>query len=102
MMDQMKMDSCCVTVLERIRKQKYVIYNINMYRIGKKKVITVLSFLMILVVGVSCQKELPDAIKDAVASKGGQGQTPTPTPTPENPTQQGDIPAEGDNPWPNY
>jgi hypothetical protein len=50
----------------------------------------------------SCQKELPDDIKNIDVSKGGQTQKPTPTPTPENPTVQGDIPVEGDNPWPGY
>lgn len=58
----------------------------------------------------SCQKELPDAIKNVDVSQGDQknvdvnqgGQTPTPTPTPDNPTNQGDIPEEEDNPWPNY
>ena len=50
----------------------------------------------------SCQKELPDSIKNVDVSQGGQTPTPTPTPTPENPTDQGNIPTEEDNPWPGY
>lgn len=50
----------------------------------------------------SCQKELPDAIKNVDVNKGEQTPAPTPTPTPDTPTQQGDIPTEEDNPWPGY
>ena len=52
---------------------------------------------------MSCQKELPDAVKNVDVNKGGQTPTPTPTPipTPDNPTQGG-ILTEDDNPWPNY
>lgn len=48
----------------------------------------------------SCQKELPDAIKNIDVNQGGQ--TPTPTPTPDNPTQQGGVPTEDDNPCPEF
>jgi len=70
-----------------------------------KKFFTLVVMLVATVVVSSCQKELPDAIKNIDVNKGGQTptptSTPTPTPTPDNPTQ-GDIPTEEDNPWPNY
>ena len=50
----------------------------------------------------SCQKELPDAIKNVEVNQGEKTPSPTPTPTPDTPTQQGDIPTEDDNPWPGY
>lgn len=65
-----------------------------------KKILTILSILAAVVLVISCQKELPDSIKDIDVSQGGQ--MPTPTPTPDNPTHQGDIPSEEDNPWPGY
>ena len=46
----------------------------------------------------SCQKELPDGIENVVVSKGDNEKDPTP----DNPSQQGDIPSEDDNPWPSY
>ena len=67
-----------------------------------KKLLTILIFLTAVMLISSCQKELPDSIKNVDVSQGGQTPTPTPTPTPENPTQQGDIPTEEDNPWPGY
>ena len=67
-----------------------------------KKLLTILIFLAAVMLISSCQKELPDSIKNVDVSQGGQTPTPTPTPTPENPTQQGDIPTEEDNPWPGY
>lgn len=70
-----------------------------------KKLLTIFAILATVSLITSCQKELPDAIKNIDVNKGGQTPTqtptPTPTPTPENPTQ-GDIPTEDDNPWPNY
>ena len=69
-----------------------------------KKLLTILSILAAVILISSCQKELPDAIKNIDVSQGEKTPTPspTPTPTPDNPTQQGDIPTEEDNPWPNY
>lgn len=63
-----------------------------------KKFLTILLFLAAVTLTSSCQKELPDAIKNIDVNQGGQ----TPTPTPNNPTQQGDIPTEADNPMPSY
>ena len=65
-----------------------------------KKLLSILAILAAVTLTISCQKELPDEIKNIDVNKGGQ--TPSPTPTPDNPTQQGDIPTEGDNPWPVY
>ena len=62
-----------------------------------KKFLSILAILAAVMLAPSCQKELPDAIKNVDVNKGDQ----TPTPTPENPTQ-GDIPTEEDNPWPGY
>lgn len=67
-----------------------------------KKLLTILLFIAATMLTSSCQKELPDAIKNVDVSQGGQTSTPTPTPTPDNPTNQGDIPTEEDNPWPGY
>ena len=67
-----------------------------------KKLLTILIFLAAVMLISSCQKELPDSIKNVDVTQGGQTPTPTPTPTPENPTDQGDIPTEEDNPWPGY
>ena len=70
-----------------------------------KKFLSILAILAAVMLAPSCQKELPDAIKNVDVNKGDQTPTPTPTPTPaptpENPTQ-GDIPTEEDNPWPGY
>ena len=70
-----------------------------------KKLLSILAILAAVMLAPSCQKELPDAIKNVDVNKGAQTPTPTPTPThtptPENPTQ-GDIPTEEDNPWPGY
>ena len=63
-----------------------------------KKFLSILLFLAAVTLTSSCQKELPDAIKNIDVNQGGQ----TPTPTPNNPTQQGDIPTEADNPMPSY
>lgn len=65
-----------------------------------KRTFTILTVLAAVMLITSCQKELPDEIKNIDVNKGGQ--IPTPTPTPDNPTQQGDIPTEEDNPWPGY
>lgn len=65
-----------------------------------KRLFTILTVLAAVMLTSSCQKELPDEIKNIDVNKGGQ--TPTPTPTPDNPTQQGDIPTEEDNPWPGH
>lgn len=68
-----------------------------------KKLLTIFAILATVSLITSCQKELPDTLKNVDVNKGGQAPTPTPTPTPtpENPTQ-GDIPTEEDNPWPGY
>ena len=66
-----------------------------------KRLFSILTILAAVMLASSCQKELPDSIKNIDVNQGG-GQTPTPTPTPDNPTQQGDIPTEDDNPWPSY
>ena len=63
-----------------------------------KRLFTIFTVLAAVMLTSSCQKELPDEIKNIDVNKGGQ----TPTPTPDNPTQQGDIPTEEDNPWPGY
>lgn len=71
-----------------------------------KKLLTILVILAAFLLTTSCQKELPDSIKNIDVNKGDKTPSstpdePTPTPTPENPTQ-GDIPTEEDNPWPGY
>ena len=75
-----------------------------------KKLLTIFAILAAVTLTTSCQKELPDSIKNIDVNKGDKTPsstpdeptpTPTPTPTPENPTQ-GDIPTEEDNPWPGY
>ena len=70
-----------------------------------RKLLTILIIMATAMIISSCQKELPDAIKNVDVNKGDQTPTPkptpTPTPTPENPTL-GDIPTEEDNPWPGY
>ena len=65
-----------------------------------KQLLTILTVLAAVVLITSCQKDLPDNLKNIDVNQGGK--TPSPTPTPDNPTQQGDIPAEEDNPWPVY
>lgn len=67
-----------------------------------KKILTIFVILTAIMLTSSCQKELPDEIKNVDVSQGDKTLPPTPTPTPDNPTQQGDIPTEGDNPWPVY
>ena len=64
------------------------------------KILSILAVLAAVVLTSSCQKELPDNMKNVVVKKGGQ--VSTPTPTPEDPTEQSDIPVEEDNPWPVY
>lgn len=70
-----------------------------------RKLLTILIIMATAMIISSCQKELPEAIKNVEVNKGDQTPTPkptpTPAPTPENPTQ-GDIPTEEDNPWPGY
>lgn len=63
-----------------------------------KQLLTILTVLAAVVLITSCQKDLPDNLKNIVVNQGGK----TPSPTPDNPTLQGDIPAEEDNPWPVY
>ena len=63
-----------------------------------KKLLSILLFMAAVTLMSSCQKELPDSVKNIEVNQGGQ----TPTPTPDNPPQQDDIPNEGDNPWPEY
>lgn len=63
-----------------------------------RKLLTILIIMAAMMLTSSCQKELPDEIKNIDVSQGEK----TPTPTPDNPTQQGDIPTEDDNPWPRY
>ena len=65
-----------------------------------KKLLIIFVLMAVAMLTSSCQKELPDAIKNVEVSKGEQN--PSPTPTPDNPNQQGDIPSEGDNSWPGY
>lgn len=67
-----------------------------------KKILTLLTFLVTALLVASCQKELPDSIKNIDVSQGGQTPTPTPTPTPDNPTEQGGIPSEDDILMPGY
>lgn len=57
---------------------------------------------IVMMLTCSCQKELPDAIKNVDVNQGEKTPSPTPTTTPDTPTQQGDIPTEDDNPWPGY
>ena len=65
-----------------------------------KKILTTLAVLLAVTLISSCQKEMPDSFKNVEVNQGGN--TPTPTPTPDNPSQQGDVPSEGDNPFPGY
>ena len=65
-----------------------------------KKILIILTVMVAVMLTSSCQKELPDAVKNVDVSQGDK--TPTPTPMPDNPTQQGDIPTEEDNPWSGY
>ena len=67
-----------------------------------RRLLSILSILAAVTLTSSCQKELPDAIKNIDVSQDGQTPTPAPTPTPDTPTQQDDIPTEDDNPWPGY
>lgn len=68
-----------------------------------KKILSILTILVTVTLASSCQKELPDSIKNIdVNQGGGQTPTPTPTPTPDNPTEQGSIPEEGDIFMPGY
>lgn len=68
-----------------------------------KRLLSLFGFLaIVMMLTCSCQKELPDAIKNVDVNKGEKTPTPAPTPTPDTPTQQGDIPTEDDNPWPGY
>ena len=67
-----------------------------------KKILTILTVLLAVTLISSCQKELPDSFKNVEVNKGENNTNPSPTPTPTNPSQQGDIPSEGDNPLPNY
>lgn len=68
------------------------------------KILSILAILAAVVLTSSCQKDLPDNMKNVSVNKGGQTSTPPPTPipTPENPTERSDIPVEEDNPWPVY
>ena len=63
-----------------------------------KKLLSYLLFLAAITLASSCQKELPDSVKNIDVNQGGQNQDPTPV----DPTQQGDVPNENDNPMPTY
>ena len=66
-----------------------------------KKILTILTlFAALTLLSSSCQKELPDDLKDINVNQGGNQKDPTPTP--ENPSQQNDIPSESDNPMPSF
>lgn len=67
-----------------------------------KRLLTLLAILAAVMLTTSCQKELPDNIKNIDVTQGGQTPTPTPTPTPDNPTEQGFLPSEGDILMPGY
>ncbi len=67
-----------------------------------KRLLSLLAILAAVMLTTSCQKELPDSIKNIDVSQGGQTPTPTPTPTPDNPTVEGSIPGEGDILMPGY
>ena len=67
-----------------------------------RRLLSILSILAAVMLTTSCQKELPDAIKNIDVSQGDKTPTPTPTPTPDNHMEQGTIPSEEDNPWPGY
>jgi len=67
-----------------------------------KRLLSLLTILAVVMLMTSCQKDLPDSIKNIDVSQGGQTPTPTPTPTPDNPTGQGAIPSEGDILMPGY
>ena len=65
-----------------------------------KKVLTILTILLAVLLTFSCQKELPDAIKAVSVNTGGQtpspSPAPTPTPTPElNVTEPMQFDAKG-------
>lgn len=59
-----------------------------------KKILTILFVLAALTLTSSCQKELPDSLKNVEVNQGGD--------TPDNPSQQDNIPSEDDNPTPSY
>ena len=63
-----------------------------------KKLLIIFVLMAVAMLTSSCQKELPDGIENVVVSKGDNEKDPTP----DNPSQQGDIPSEDDNPWPGY
>ncbi len=60
-----------------------------------KKILTILFVLAAVTLASSCQKELPDSLKNVEVNQGGD--TPDP-----NPSQQDNIPSEDDNPTPSY
>lgn len=59
-----------------------------------KKVLTILFVLAAVTLASSCQKELPDSLKNVEVNQGDN--------TPDNPSQQDNIPSEDDNPTPSY
>lgn len=59
-----------------------------------KKVLTILFVLAAVTLASSCQKELPDSLKNVEVNQGDN--------TPDNPSQQDNIPLEDDNPTPSY
>ena len=67
-----------------------------------KKVLIVIAIMSTIMLTASCQKELPDSVKNIDVTQGDQTPSPTPTPTPDNPTVEGSIPAEGDILMPGY
>lgn len=67
-----------------------------------KKILTILTVLLAVTLISSCQKELPDSFKNVEVNKGENNTNPSPTPTPSDPSQQGTVPSEEDNPMPSY
>ncbi len=59
-----------------------------------KKILTILFVLAAVTLASSCQKELPDSLKNVEVNQGDN--------TPDNPSQQDNIPSEDDNPTPSY
>ena len=66
-----------------------------------KRFFTIFTILTAVMLVSSCQKELPDALKNIEVNQGGNNNSTTPQ-NPDTPTQQGNIPSEDDNPMPGY
>lgn len=65
------------------------------------KVLIIIAVFAMLTLMTSCQKELPDNLKNIEVNQGGNNNSTTPQ-NPDTPTQQGNIPSEDDNPMPGY